>query len=93
MTDIANGTQPLTAFRRRAREFLEELRRSKRPIVLTVRGQAALVARDVEAYWREMSATHGVLSAADIAGAATGARMSAGAAPERLPYVTIAHLP
>lgn len=38
MIDIAKDIQPLTSFRRRAGDILEELKKRKRPIVLTVNG-------------------------------------------------------
>jgi prevent-host-death family protein len=42
----------LTAFRRRSGEFMKQLRKSKRPVVLTVKGKAAAVVQDAEAYQR-----------------------------------------
>lgn len=52
MLDITMDIQSLTAFRRRSGEFLRQLRKSKRPVVLTVRGKAAAIVQDAEAYQR-----------------------------------------
>ncbi|HWZ25096.1 MAG TPA: type II toxin-antitoxin system Phd/YefM family antitoxin [Verrucomicrobiae bacterium] len=50
MLDITKDIQSLTTFRRRSRDFLRQLRKSKRPVVLTVKGKAAAVVQDAEAY-------------------------------------------
>ena len=47
MLDITKDIQSLTTFRRRSREFLKQLKRSKRPIVLTVKGNAAAIVQDL----------------------------------------------
>src|SRR5919202_255229 len=52
MLDITKDIQSLTTFRRRSREFLKQLKKSKRPVVLTVNGKAAAVVQDAEAYQR-----------------------------------------
>jgi len=52
MLDITKDIQSLTTFRRRSAEFLKQLKRSKRPVVLTVNGKAAAVVQDAEAYQR-----------------------------------------
>jgi len=52
MLDITKDIQSLTNFRRNSGEFLKQLRKSKRPIVLTVNGKAAAVVQDAEAYQR-----------------------------------------
>jgi prevent-host-death family protein len=52
MLDITKDIQPLTTFRRKSREFLRQLRKSKRPVVLTVNGKAQAVVQDAEAYQR-----------------------------------------
>ncbi len=52
MLDITKDIQSLTTFRRRSGDFLKQLRKSKRPMVLTVKGQAAAVVQDAEAYQR-----------------------------------------
>ncbi len=52
MFSIPTDIQPLTTFRRRSSEFLKQIKKSKRPVVLTVNGKAAAVIQDPEAYQR-----------------------------------------
>ncbi|HWB86899.1 MAG TPA: type II toxin-antitoxin system Phd/YefM family antitoxin [Bryobacteraceae bacterium] len=52
MLDITKDIQSLTTFRRRSGEFLKQLKRSKRPVVLTVKGKAAAIVQDAVAYQR-----------------------------------------
>ena len=52
MLDIANDIQSLTTFRRRSGDFMKQLKKTKRPVVLTVKGKAAAVVQDAEAYQR-----------------------------------------
>jgi prevent-host-death family protein len=52
MLDITKDIQSLTTFRRRPGDFLKHLKKSKRPIVLTVKGKAAAIVQDAEAYQR-----------------------------------------
>lgn len=52
MLDITKDIQSLTTFRRRSGDFMKQLRKSRRPVVLTVRGRAAAVVQDAEAYQR-----------------------------------------
>ncbi|HXP87124.1 MAG TPA: type II toxin-antitoxin system Phd/YefM family antitoxin [Bryobacteraceae bacterium] len=52
MLDIKQDIQPLTTFRRRSAEFLRQLKKSKRPVILTVNGRAAAIVQDAEAYQR-----------------------------------------
>ncbi|TAN22269.1 MAG: type II toxin-antitoxin system Phd/YefM family antitoxin [Acidobacteria bacterium] len=42
----------LTAFRRNSAEYLKRLRRTKRPLVLTVNGKVAAVVQDAAEYQR-----------------------------------------
>ena len=42
----------LTAFRRRSGDFMKQLKKTKRTVVLTVKGMAAAIAQDAEAYQR-----------------------------------------
>ncbi|MCL4784270.1 MAG: type II toxin-antitoxin system Phd/YefM family antitoxin [Bryobacterales bacterium] len=50
MIDITKDIQSLTAFRRRSAEFMKQLKKSKRPVVLTVKGKAAAIVQDAGAY-------------------------------------------
>jgi prevent-host-death family protein len=52
MIDITKDIQSLTTFRRRSGDFMKQLKKSKRPVVLTVKGKAAAVVQDAEAYQR-----------------------------------------
>ena len=52
MIDITSDIQSLTTFRRSSSEFLKQLKKTKRPVVLTVNGKAAAVVQDAEAYQR-----------------------------------------
>src|SRR5947207_15981781 len=52
MLNISTDIQPLTTFRRRSAKFLKQIKKSKRPVVLTVNGKAAAVIQDAEAYQR-----------------------------------------
>jgi prevent-host-death family protein len=67
MLDLTQDIQSLTTFRRRSGDFLKQLRKSKRPVVLTVKGRAAAVVQDAEAYQR-------LLDIAASASAAEGIR-------------------
>ena len=49
---ISKDIQSLTNFRRQSGKFLKQLKTSKRPMVLTVNGQAEAVVQDAEAYQR-----------------------------------------
>ena len=52
MLDITTDIQSLTTFRRSSSDFITHLKKSKRPMVLTVNGKAAAVVQDPEAYQR-----------------------------------------
>ena len=52
MLDITKDIQSLTAFRRRSGDFMKQLKKSKRPVVLTVKGKEAAIVQDAEAYQR-----------------------------------------
>jgi prevent-host-death family protein len=52
MLDITKDIQSLTTFRRRSGDFMKQLKKSKRPVVLTVKGKPAAVVQDAEAYQR-----------------------------------------
>jgi len=52
MIDITKDIQSLTTFRRRSGDFMKQLKKTKRPVVLTVKGKAAAIVQDAEAYQR-----------------------------------------
>jgi len=52
MLDITSDIQSLTTFRRRSGDFMKQLKKTKRPVVRTVKGKAAAIVQDAEAYQR-----------------------------------------
>jgi hypothetical protein len=52
MLDIIKDLQSLTTFRRRSRDLMKQLKKTKRSIVLTVIGKAQVVIQDHDAYQR-----------------------------------------
>ena len=52
MLDLTTDIQSLTTFRRRSGDFMKQLKKSKRPVILTVKGKAAAIVQDAEAYQR-----------------------------------------
>lgn len=52
MLNIAKDIQSLTNFRRQSGKFLKQLKKTKRPMVLTVNGKAEAIVQDAEAYQR-----------------------------------------
>lgn len=50
--DITKDIQPLTTFRNNSVQMMRQLRKTKRPIVLTVNGKPEAVVQDAEAYQR-----------------------------------------
>jgi PHD/YefM family antitoxin component YafN of YafNO toxin-antitoxin module len=52
MIDLTTDIQSLTTFRRRSGEFIKQLKKSKRPVVLTVKGKAEAIVQDAGAYQR-----------------------------------------
>ena len=52
MLDITKDIQSLTAFRRDSSEVIKQLKKTKRPMILTVNGKAEAVVQDAAAYQR-----------------------------------------
>ncbi len=52
MLDIKKDIQPMTTFRRNPTQFIKHLKKTKRPLILTVNGKAEAVVQDAEAYQR-----------------------------------------
>jgi prevent-host-death family protein len=50
MLNIRKDIHSLTDFKRRTSELVDQLQASRRPIVLTVNGRAAVVVQDADAY-------------------------------------------
>jgi prevent-host-death family protein len=52
MLDLTKDIQSLTTFRRQSAGFMKQLKKTKRPVVLTVNGKAAAIVQDAEGYQR-----------------------------------------
>ncbi len=50
--DITQDIQSMTNFRNHSAAFLKRMRRTKHPVILTVKGKAAAVVQDAESYQR-----------------------------------------
>jgi prevent-host-death family protein len=50
--DITKDIQPLTTFRNNSVQMMRQLRKTKRPIILTVNGKPEAVVQDAESYQR-----------------------------------------
>jgi prevent-host-death family protein len=52
MIDITKDIQPLTTFRNNSVKFMKRLKKTRRPIILTVNGKPEAVVQDPAAYQR-----------------------------------------
>ncbi len=52
MFGIKKDIQAMTTFRRNPAQFMKHLKKTKRPLILTVNGKAEAVVQDAEAYER-----------------------------------------
>ena len=52
MLDIGQDIRPLSNFKRNTPDFIQQLRETGRPVVLTVNGKAELVVQDAPSYQR-----------------------------------------
>jgi prevent-host-death family protein len=50
MVNLRQDIHPLTDFKRNTSDFLSKMRKTRRPVVLTVNGRAELVVQDAESY-------------------------------------------
>jgi len=50
MINLAKDIHSLTDFKRNTTEFLQQIKKTKHPLVLTVNGKAELVVQDAESY-------------------------------------------
>jgi prevent-host-death family protein len=84
----AREIYPLSDFQRNARQFIERLQESHKPIVLTVNGKASVIMQDAESYQKLLDELVIVRSATTIkqaiAEAATGLDRDAVEALEEL---------
>src|SRR5882672_8920619 len=67
MLDITKDIQSLATFRRRSGNFMKQLKKSKHPVVLSVKGKAAAIVQDAEAYQRLLDIAAQVSAAEGIA--------------------------
>ena len=52
MIDITKDIHSVTTFRRNPGQFMKQLKKKKRPVLLTVKGKAEAVLQDAESYQR-----------------------------------------
>ena len=52
MVDLIRDIHPLTDFKRNTSDFMNQMKQTHRPVVLTVNGKAELVVQDAESYQR-----------------------------------------
>ena len=52
MVDLSEDIHPLTDFKRNTAGFMSQMKKTRRPLVLTVNGKAALVVQDAKSYQR-----------------------------------------
>jgi prevent-host-death family protein len=50
MINVSEDIHPLTDFKRNTGEFVNRMKRTRRPVVLTVNGRAELVVQDAKSY-------------------------------------------
>ena len=50
MVNLSQDIHPLTDFKRRTSDFMNQMKQTRRPVVLTVNGKAELVVQDAESY-------------------------------------------
>jgi prevent-host-death family protein len=52
MIDLTKDIQSLTTFRRKSGDFMKQLKKTRRPIILTVNGKPEAVVQDAASYQR-----------------------------------------
>ncbi len=52
MFDMKKDIQAMTTFRRNPGKFMKHLKKTKKPLILTINGKAEAVVQDAEAYQR-----------------------------------------
>ena len=50
MVNLSQDIHPLTDFKRNTSDFMSQMKKTRRPVVLTVNGKARLVVQDAESY-------------------------------------------
>jgi hypothetical protein len=66
--DLTKDIQSLSEFKRNSQQFLQRLRLSGSPLVLTINGKAALVLQDIESYQklRDQAATYAEIPSTNV---------------------------
>jgi prevent-host-death family protein len=54
MLDLTRDIESLTSFQRNPKDFFEQIKKTRQPLVLTVKGKAAFVVQDAASYQRLM---------------------------------------
>ena len=55
MVNLTEDIHPLTDFKRNTSDFMNRMKKTRRPVVLTVNGKAELVVQDAESYQQILS--------------------------------------
>ena len=50
MVNLTQDIHPLTDFKRHTAQFVKRIKRSKRPVILTVNGRAEIIVQDAKSY-------------------------------------------
>ena len=50
MINLSQDIHPLTDFKRKTSDFMNQMKKTRRPVLLTVNGKAELVVQDAESY-------------------------------------------
>jgi prevent-host-death family protein len=50
MVNLTKDIHPLTDFKRKTSDFMSRMKKTRRPVVLTVNGKAELVVQDAQSY-------------------------------------------
>ncbi|MEH2390132.1 MAG: type II toxin-antitoxin system Phd/YefM family antitoxin [Nostoc sp.] len=66
MLNISRGIHSLSSFKRNTLEFLQQMKQTGKPVVLTVNGKAELVVQDAESYQKLLDALERLEAIASI---------------------------
>jgi len=58
MVNLSQDIHPLTDFKRNTSDFMSRMKRTRRPVVLTVNGKAELVVQDAKSYQQILDRLH-----------------------------------
>ena len=60
MVNLDTDIRPLTDFKRNTSEFMSRMKKTRRPVVLTVNGRAELIVQNAAAYEDTLDAIRGI---------------------------------